>query len=381
MSLFKKITKSVVALTLAVGMFAAGATKVEAKATYLKDTWREFVTFVIDGKDYKLSDMVFETSTVNLSDVDKTTPVFVKVDLEGIQTTAPKPITDKKVNFKSNIVKYYNGQNYDKYLIQPMNEDGTYSFKCDGKDLTVGDLGRVMQIGIYLDKEWDTSSNFAYIGMDSAKSGYLRVFGEDDYYTNEFTINYVDATTGELVWSAYYVDETTGLFGKTKLFNFADLPMPSGLEYVENPSLTGAYKAYGYTEQSIDLTVNVLETNYTELDKAIEEAKKALADAEGKEDCYDKGLLEEVKSAVAGAELIREEGNIQFVVDEVADTLNQYVEELLASYKAPEVPTEPGEGDKEDPESPDTSDMNIAAYGMLMLAAGLTLVFRKKLSL
>lgn len=366
MKLFKKITTIALALTMAIGLCI---TTTSAKATYLEG-WQKYVTLSIAGEDYILADML-EEGKVDLNDVDKETPVFVKIDEKGMQEEYK---TDKVVNFKSYISWYTNGSNPQKHTIQPKNEDGTYSFlDAEGNNLTVGQLGRVMTFGIYLDKAWETKSNFAYVGMDSVKAGYFRVFGENDYYTNEFTIIYIDAETGEELWESGFVDYEKGLFGVAKKYEYAELPLLAGFEYVPG-STTAANKCFGYTDQTLKISVKVLDTDYTELDKAIEEAEKVLADTKGKEDCYDKGLLEEVKNAAEVAKSFRKgDGDTyQFIVNDVANTLKQYVAELKASYKAPE---KPAEGDK----APETSDMsNVAGYTVMMLAAAGYVLVRKR---
>ena len=256
-----------ICLTMSVSVFAKNGNDLENKNI----NYRDYLYFVIDGKDYKMTDLTTEPG-VDLSGSNVSAEVYAKVDMDGLNAAM------KASGSKDTFVLHKNTymSRYEKstepivYNFQDAG-NGTYAIvDKSGAHMTLDNLAHVATVGLYIGKTADSSSY--YFGMDAVVTNLfkLNILGK---VTAKATVNYKNAE-GTILKQLEYETETTGYWGENVLVEYANLPL-IGTSYNLAGDTTGAWISYGY-ENEINVTVERIEPVFTGLETKVAEVEEFL---------------------------------------------------------------------------------------------------------
>lgn len=374
-----------ICLTMSVSVFAKNGNDLENKNI----NYRDYLYFVIDGKDYKMTDLTTEPG-VDLSGSNVSAEVYAKVDMDGLNAAM------KASGSKDTFVLHKNTymSRYEKstepivYNFQDAG-NGTYAIvDKSGAHMTLDNLAHVATVGLYIGKTADSSSY--YFGMDAVVTNLfkLNILGK---VTAKATVNYKNAE-GTILKQLEYETETTGYWGENVLVEYANLPL-IGTSYNLAGDTTGAWISYGY-ENEINVTVERIEPVFTGLETKVAEVEEFLNKTEDK---YTEESMTALTNALEAAKniLANKDNAIQADVDDALTVLTDPknakqadVDNALKTLtKAKEglVPvtsdSKGTEAAKQEAKAPVTGDHSFAGItllaSMLCLAAG-TIVFVKR---
>jgi len=278
-----------ICLTMSVSVFAKNGNDLENKNI----NYRDYLYFVIDGKDYKMTDLTTEPG-VDLSGSNVSAEVYAKVDMDGLNAAM------KASGSKDTFVLHKNTymSRYEKstepivYNFQDAG-NGTYAIvDKSGAHMTLDNLAHVATVGLYIGKTADSSSY--YFGMDAVVTNLfkLNILGK---VTAKATVNYKNAE-GTILKQLEYETETTGYWGENVLVEYANLPL-IGTSYNLAGDTTGAWISYGY-ENEINVTVERIEPVFTGLETKVAEVEEFLNKTEDKYTEAAKNILANKDNAI-----------------------------------------------------------------------------------
>lgn len=300
-----------ICLTMSVSVFAKNGNDLENKNI----NYRDYLYFVIGGKDYKMTDLTTEPG-VDLSGSDVSAEVYAKVDMDGLNAAM------KAAGSKDTFVLHKNTymSRYEKstepivYNFQDAG-NGTYAIvDKSGAHMTLDNLAHVATVGLYIGKTADSSSY--YFGMDAVVTNLfkLNILGK---VTAKATVNYKNAE-GTILKQLEYETETTGYWGENVLVEYAKLPL-IGTSYKLAGDTTGAWISYGY-ENEINVTVERIEPDFTKLENKVAEVEEFLNKTEDK---YTEESMKALTDALEAAKniLANKDNAIQADVDDALKVL------------------------------------------------------------
>lgn len=312
-----------ICLTMSVSVFAKNGNDLENKNI----NYRDYLYFVIDGKDYKMTDLTTEPG-VDLSGSNVSAEVYAKVDMDGLNAAM------KASGSKDTFVLHKNTymSRYEKstepivYNFQDAG-NGTYAIvDKSGAHMTLDNLAHVATVGLYIGKTADSSSY--YFGMDAVVTNLfkLNILGK---VTAKATVNYKNAE-GTILKQLEYETETTGYWGENVLVEYANLPL-IGTSYNLAGDTTGAWISYGY-ENEINVTVERIEPVFTGLETKVAEVEEFLNKTEDK---YTEESMTALTNALEAAKniLANKDNAIQADVDDALTVLTD-AKDALADAKA-----------------------------------------------
>jgi hypothetical protein len=315
-----------ICLTMSVSVFATGYDLDDKNINY-----RDYLYFVIDGKDYKMTALTTEPG-VDFSGSDVSAEVYAKVDMDGLNAAMQAAGSKDTfvLNNKTYMSRYEKSTDPIVYNFQDAG-NGTYAIvDKSGAHMTLDNLAHVATVGLYIGKTADSSTY--YFGMDALVTNLfkLNILGK---VTAKAMVNYKDAE-GTVLRQLMYETETTGYWGENVLVEYADLPL-IGTSYKLAGDTTGAYISYGL-ENEINVTVERIEPDFTALEAKVAEVEKFLDETE-------KEYTEESMNALTGALtvakniLANKDNAIQEDVNNALTALTNAKDALVL------VPEEPGE--------------------------------------
>ena len=300
-----------ICLTMSVSVFAKNGNDLENKNI----NYRDYLYFVIGGKDYKMTDLTTEPG-VDLSGSNVSAEVYAKVDMDGLNAAM------KAAGSKDTFVLHKNTymSRYEKstepivYNFQDAG-NGTYAIvDKSGAHMTLDNLAHVATVGLYIGKTADSSSY--YFGMDAVVTNLfkLNILGK---VTAKATVNYKNAE-GTILKQLEYETETTGYWGENVLVEYAKLPL-IGTSYKLAGDTTGAWISYGY-ENEINVTVERIEPDFTKLENKVAEVEEFLNKTEDK---YTEESMKALTDALEAAKniLANKDNAIQADVDDALKVL------------------------------------------------------------
>ena len=309
-----------ICLTMSVSVFAKNGNDLENKNI----NYRDYLYFVIDGKDYKMTDLTTEPG-VDLSGSNVSAEVYAKVDMDGLNAAMKASGSkDTFVLHKNTYMSRY-GKNRQSRLciISRMPENGTYAIvDKSGAHMTLDNLAHVATVGLYIGKTADSSSY--YFGMDAVVTNLfkLNILGK---VTAKATVNYKNAE-GTILKQLEYETETTGYWGENVLVEYANLPL-IGTSYNLAGDTTGAWISYGY-ENEINVTVERIEPVFTGLETKVAEVEEFLNKTEDK---YTEESMTALTNALEAAKniLANKDNAIQADVDDALTVLTDAKDKLV----------------------------------------------------
>ena len=326
-NIFKKVGKvftslalaASVCLTMSVSAFAKSGNDLENKSI----NYRDYLYFVIDGKDYKMTDLTTEPG-VDLSGSDVSAEVYAKVDMDGLNA-AMKTAGSKDtfvLHNKTYMSRYEKSTEPIVYNFQDAG-NGTYAIvDKSGAHMTLDNLAHVATVGLYIGKTADSSSY--YFGMDAVVTNLfkLNILGK---VTAKATVNYKNAE-GTILKQLEYETETTGYWGENVLVEYANLPL-IGTSYNLAGDTTGAWISYGY-ENEINVTVERIEPVFTGLETKVAEVEEFLNKTEDK---YTEESMTALTNALEAAKniLANKDNAIQADVDDALTVLTDAKDKLV----------------------------------------------------
>lgn len=329
-SALKKLGSSFTALVLAAVVCLTMAVPVAAQDFKLPGTvnYRDYMSFVISGTEYAMNDLT--SGSVDLSSSDKETPVYAKINVDGLNQAINNGKT--YVVHEKAYMSYRTGGGLDyvvKFNFQAADNDTYAIVAADGHNMTLGEFALVDTVALYVGETADASST--RYGMDSLVNDLfpINVAGT---YTAEAEVSFV-GKDGTVYLTYGYVktdaegNEETGKLGKTTLVNYKDLPHAD--EFQLESENGGKYIAYGYEDNVIKVTVTAKNApNFDGLLAVLEEVENM------EEKNYTEDSMQALLDAVEQAQAVAEKGNdaFQFEVDEAKAA----VENAIANLK--EVP-------------------------------------------
>ena len=288
-----------ICLTMSVSVFAKNGNDLENKNI----NYRDYLYFVIDGKDYKMTDLTTEPG-VDLSGSNVSAEVYAKVDMDGLNAAM------KASGSKDTFVLHKNTymSRYEKstepivYNFQDAG-NGTYAIvDKSGAHMTLDNLAHVATVGLYIGKTADSSSY--YFGMDAVVTNLfkLNILGK---VTAKATVNYKNAE-GTILKQLEYETETTGYWGENVL-----------VEWI----------SYGY-ENEINVTVERIEPVFTGLETKVAEVEEFLNKTEDK---YTEESMTALTNALEAAKniLANKDNAIQADVDDALTVLTDAKDKLV----------------------------------------------------
>ena len=298
-----------ICLTMSVSVFAKNGNDLENKNI----NYRDYLYFVIDGKDYKMTDLTTEPG-VDLSGSNVSAEVYAKVDMDGLNAAM------KASGSKDTFVLHKNTymSRYEKstepivYNFQDAG-NGTYAIvDKSGAHMTLDNLAHVATVGLYIGKTADSSSY--YFGMDAVVTNLfkLNILGK---VTAKATVNYKNAE-GTILKQLEYETETTGYWGENVLVEYA--------------VFTGLETKVAEVEEFLNKTEDkYTEESMTALTNALEAAKNILANKDNAIQADVDDALTVLTDAKDKLVLVQEETvNLKALQDKVAE-----VEKFLAETK------------------------------------------------
>ena len=272
--IFKRAGRTVMAMAIVAAVCLTMTVPAFAKNYKLEEkgiNYREYLSFIIAGNEYKMTDLT--GGGVDLSGVDKSTPVYAKVDIDGLNAAMKE--AGSKFTYALDTEQTYMSRHIESsvtvmYRFQP-NEDGTCAIisEDDGANLTVENLAYIETVGLYIYNTTSTSS--AYYGMDALIANLFKINVIGTFpVTAEIT--YVDEEGNEL-YSFTYVSEEQGYWGQAgPIIEYATLPeMGNSFEHVGDT--TGHGSVFGYEGQEFEVTVKKLDPNFDGLLAVLEEVE------------------------------------------------------------------------------------------------------------
>ena len=242
----KKASRTFMAMAHVTAVCLTMAVPVFARNYNLKDkdiNYREYLSFVIAGNEYTMTQLTGEGA--DLSGLDKSTPVYAKVDVNGLNEALNTDDTyalDTKQTYmsrhiQSNVTVLYRFQD---------NGDGTWAIisEDDGTNMTVENLAYVSTVGIYIYNTSSTST--AYYGMDALITNLFKinVIGKSPA---KAAVTYVD-TNGSELYKFEYVSEEQGYWGESTTVEYSTFPeIGNSFELAGYPPYaTSAGLSFGY---------------------------------------------------------------------------------------------------------------------------------------
>lgn len=307
-----------ICLTMSVSVFAKNGNDLENKNI----NYRDYLYFVIDGKDYKMTDLTTEPG-VDLSGSNVSAEVYAKVDMDGLNAAM------KASGSKDTFVLHKNTymSRYEKstepivYNFQDAG-NGTYAIvDKSGAHMTLDNLAHVATVGLYIGKTADSSSY--YFGMDAVVTNLfkLNILGK---VTAKATVNYKNAE-GTILKQLEYETETTGAWISYGYENEINVTV----ERIE-PVFTGLETKVAEVEEFLNKTEDkYTEESMTALTNALEAAKNILANKDNAIQADVDDALTVLTDAKDKLVLVQEETvNLKALQDKVAE-----VEKFLAETK------------------------------------------------
>ena len=358
-----------ICLTMSVSVFATGYDLDDKNINY-----RDYLYFVIDGKDYKMTALTTEPG-VDFSGSDVSAEVYAKVDMDGLNAAMQAAGSKDTfvLNNKTYMSRYEKSTDPIVYNFQDAG-NGTYAIvDKSGAHMTLDNLAHVATVGLYIGKTADSSTY--YFGMDALVTNLfkLNILGK---VTAKAMVNYKDAE-GTVLRQLMYETETTGYWGENVLVEYADLPL-IGTSYKLAGDTTGAYISYGL-ENEINVTVERIEPDFTALEAKVAEVEKFLAETKTE---YTKESMKALKDALADAKaIIADPENVkQADVDKALKALTKAKEGLVPVTGNVKETADA----KQESKAPVTGDNSFAGLAlsavMLCLAAGTVAFVKRRLS-
>lgn len=299
-AVIKKMSSTFTAVVLMAALCLTMAVPAYARNYKLEDkgiNYRDYLSFVIAGNEYTMSQLTGEG--VDLSGLDQSTPVYAKVDIDGLNTAMKAAgseavyVLDTKQTYlsrhiQSSLTVVYRFQD---------NGDGTYAMvsENDGEGMTVGNLAYVSTVGLYIRNE--ASSSSAYYGMDALVDNLFKI-NVIGTFPVKAAVTYVDAE-GNTLWETEYVSEEQGYWGADATVEYSDLPeMGNSFELAGTTERAQVY--FGYEGLKLKVTVNKLEPNFDGLLAVLEKVEN-LEEKEYTEESM-QALLDAVEAADAAAQ-------------------------------------------------------------------------------
>lgn len=324
--IFKRAGRTVMAMAIVAAVCLTMTVPAFAKNYKLEEkgiNYREYLSFIIAGNEYKMTDLT--GGGVDLSGVDKSTPVYAKVDIDGLNAAMKE--AGSKFTYALDTEQTYMSRHIESsvtvmYRFQP-NEDGTCAIisEDDGANLTVENLAYIETVGLYIYNTTSTSS--AYYGMDALIANLFKINVIGTFpVTAEIT--YVDEEGNEL-YSFTYVSEEQGYWGQAgPIIEYATLPeMGNSFEHVGDT--TGHGSVFGYEGQEFEVTVKKLDPNFDGLLAVLEEVENM------EEKNYTEDSMQALLDAVAQAQAVAEKENAAFQYE--VDGAKAAVENAIANLK------------------------------------------------
>lgn len=322
----KKAGRTVMAMAIVAAVCLTMAVPVFAKNYKLEDKnidYRQYLSFIIGDNEYTMSQLSGEG--VDLSGVDKNTPVYARVDIDGLNAAMKE--AGSKFTYALDTKQTYMSRHITSnitvvYRFQP-NEDGTCAIvsEDDGANLTVENLAYVQTVGLYIYNTTSTSS--AYYGMDAliANLFKINVIGK---FPVTADITYVDAE-GNALYSFRYVSEEEGYWGEDgPTIEYASLP-EMGNSFELAGDTTGHGSIFGYEGEQFDVKVNKLDPKFDGLQAVLKEVENM------EEKNYTEDSMQALLDAVEQAQTVADKGNDAFQYE--VDAAKAAVENAIANLK------------------------------------------------
>ena len=308
-----------ICLTMSVSVFAKNGNDLENKNI----NYRDYLYFVIDGKDYKMTDLTTEPG-VDLSGSNVSAEVYAKVDMDGLNAAMKASGSKDTFVLRKNtyMSRYEKSTEPIVYNFQDAG-NGTYAIvDKSGAHMTLDNLAHVATVGLYIGETADSSSY--YFGMDAVVTNLfkLNILGK---VTAKATVNYKNAE-GTILKQLEYETETTGYWGENVLVEYANLPL-IGTSYNLAGDTTGAWISYGY-ENEINVTVERIEPVFTGLETKVAEVEEFLNKTEDK---YTEESMTALTNALEAAKniLANKDNAIQADVDDALTVLTDAKDKLV----------------------------------------------------
>lgn len=320
----KKASRTFMAMALVTAVCLTMAVPVFARNYNLKDkdiNYREYLSFVIAGNEYTMTQLTGEGA--DLSGLDKSTPVYAKVDVNGLNEALNTDDTyalDTKQTYmsrhiQSNVTVLYRFQD---------NGDGTWAIisEDDGTNMTVENLAYVSTVGIYIYNTSSTST--AYYGMDALITNLFKinVIGK---FPAKAAVTYVD-TNGSELYKFEYVSEEQGYWGESTTVEYSTFPeIGNSFELAGYPPYaTSAGLSFGYEGRELEVTVIKLDPNFDKLLAVLEEVENL------EEKNYTEESLQALLDAVEQAQAVVDKGNAacQYEADAAASAVRTAIDGL-----------------------------------------------------
>lgn len=152
-AVLKKAGRTVMAMAIVAAVCLTMTVPAFAKNYKLEDkgiNYREYLSFIIGDNEYKMSELSGEG--VDLSGIDKSTPVYAKVNIDGLN--AAMKDAGSEFTYALDAKQTYMSRHIESnvtvlYRFQP-NTDGTYAIisEDDGANLTLENLAYVQTVGL-----------------------------------------------------------------------------------------------------------------------------------------------------------------------------------------------------------------------------------------
>ena len=323
----KRASRTFMAMTLVMVTCLTMSVPVFARNYNLKDediNYRDYLSFVIAGNEYTMNQLTGEG--VDLSGLDKSTPVYAKVDVNGLNEALKTDDTyalDTKQTYmsrhiQSNVTVLYRFQD---------NGDGTWAIisEEDGTNMTVENLAYVSTVGIYIYNTSSTST--AYYGMDALVVNLFKinVIGK---FPAKAAVTYVD-TAGNELYKFDYVSEELGYWGDSTTVEYSTFPeIGNSFELAGYPPYaTSAGVSFGYEGRELEVTVNKLAPNFDKLWEILEEVENL------DEKNYTEESMQTLLDAVEQAQAVVEKGDAayQYEVDAAVSAVRAAIDGLQES--------------------------------------------------
>lgn len=323
----KRASRTFMAMTLVMVTCLTMSVPVFARNYNLKDediNYRDYLSFVIAGNEYTMNQLTGEG--VDLSGLDKSTPVYAKVDVNGLNEALKTDDTyalDTKQTYmsrhiQSNVTVLYRFQD---------NGDGTWAIisEEDGTNMTVENLAYVSTVGIYIYNTSSTST--AYYGMDALVVNLFKinVIGK---FPAKAAVTYVD-TAGNELYKFDYVSEELGYWGDSTTVEYSTFPeIGNSFELAGYPPYaTSAGVSFGYEGRELEVTVNKLAPNFDKLGEILEEVENL------EEKNYTEESMQTLLDAVEQAQAVVEKGDAayQYEADAAVSAVRAAIDGLQES--------------------------------------------------
>lgn len=321
----KKVSRTFMVMALMAAICLTMSMPVFAKNNYnLQDkgiNYREYLSFVIAGEEYTMTQLTGEGA--DLSGLDKSTPVYAKVNVDGLNTalnTGDTYALDTKQTYmsrhvQSNVSVAYHFQD---------NGDGTWAIvsEDDGTNMTVENLAYVSTVGIYIYNT--SSSSSAYYGMDALVTNLFKI-NVIGMFPAKAAVTYVD-TNENVLYKFDYVSEEQGYWGDSTTVEYSTFPeIGNSFELAGYPPYaTSAGLSFGYEGKELKVTVNKLVPNFDKLRAVLEEVENL------EEKNYTEESLQALLDAVEQAKAVADKGDgaYQYEVDAAAAAVRAAIDGL-----------------------------------------------------